>query len=332
MSSLHDPLPGEVHSDVHPDGTAALPELPAELSGPELKPGAQPDDVPAEDQPLFARYEYLPGPPVVRIPNFSHVSIFAILICLGYLLSGLGLAGALHLHLWGVRTSQQAANDIHYTLGGQAVWYFATLLGCLWVFPLVWQRGFFAGLQWRAHSAARFRWRILAAAAICFALAIADTLILPGPSDTPIDEIFRMPGAAWLLFAFGVTVAPIFEEIAYRGFLLPAVCTAYDWLTERITGRRAPLPDDLGHPRWSLRAMAVSSVLVSIPFALMHAEQTAYSLGPFLLLFCVSIILCWVRLSTRSLAASVAVHSGYNLLLFAIMIAGTGGFKHLENM
>jgi hypothetical protein len=64
----------------------------------------------------------------------------------------------------------------------------------------------------------------------------------------------------------------------------------------------------------------------------MHAEQTGYSLGPFLLLICVSLVLCWIRLSTRSLASSVLVHACYNLLLFSLMMLGTGGFRHLDKM
>ncbi len=51
--------------------------------------------------------------------------------------------------------------------------------------------------------------------------------------------------------------------------------------------------------------MVVGSLATSIPFAALHAEQTGYSIGPFLLLICVSLVLCAVRLTTRSLAASV---------------------------
>jgi hypothetical protein len=120
--------------------------------------------------------------------------------------------------------------------------------------------------------------------------------------------------------------------MAFRGFLLPALCTAYDWTSEHFTGNRPRWPDVTGHPRWSFSAMAAGSVLTSIPFALMHAEQTGYSLGPFLLLVSVSLVLCWVRLSTKSLAASVLVHSSYNFLLFSLMLAGTGGFQHLDRM
>ena len=56
------------------------------------------------------------------------------------------------------------------------------------------------------------------------------------------------------------------------------------------------------------------------------------TLGPFLLLVTVSLILCAVRLKTRSLAASTIVHSCYNFMIFATMLISTGGFRHLDKM
>ena len=53
----------------------------------------------------------------------------------------------------------------------------------------------------------------------------------------------------------------------------------------------------------------------------MHGAQTSWSLGPFLLLIFVSLVLCWVRLSTRSLAASTMVHACYNFMLFSVHAA-----------
>ena len=78
--------------------------------------------------------------------------------------------------------------------------------------------------------------------------------------------------------------------------------------------------------------MLIASILTSIPFAWMHAEQTAHALGPFLLLVSVSLVLCAARLASRSLAASVLVHASYNFLLFTLMLLGTGGFQHLDKM
>ena len=67
-------------------------------------------------------------------------------------------------------------------------------------------------------------------------------------------------------------------------------------------------------------------------FAAMHADQQGYALGPFLLLVAISLVLCAVRLRTRSVAASVLVHASYNFLLFSLMLLGTGGFRHLDKM
>lgn len=311
---------------------AAPAENPAvEAAGSE--PIVPPTEFPPAAEPLFARYEYVPPPPPApRKPNFGDFLVFAMLAFGGSLCAGLVVLGALHFHILGISTFKQANDEVHYRIGSQAVWYLVTLLFCVAVYPLLWRRSFFAGIEWRASAAARHIWRLVGAAGACFVGAIVDELLIPGPANTPIDQTFRMPGAVWLLFAFGVTLAPLIEEIAYRGFLLPSLCTAYDWMVEQFT-RSKPRPlGENGFPQWSLRAMAVGSVLTSIPFALMHGEQTAYSMGPFLLLVAISLVLCWVRLAVRSLAASVVVHSSYNLLLFTLMFFGTSGFRHLDKM
>ena len=78
--------------------------------------------------------------------------------------------------------------------------------------------------------------------------------------------------------------------------------------------------------------MVIASIATSLPFALLHAEQQGHSLGPFLLLITVSMILCAVRLKTRSLAASTLVHACYNFLIFSIMLISTGGFRHFDKL
>jgi membrane protease YdiL (CAAX protease family) len=269
---------------------------------------------------------------VVRIPNFGHLLILLILVIFGWMCAGILTLSALHFNLFGVSTIQVAVTEIHYTLGSMIVVYLSAFVAALIIFPMLWGESFFAGVQWNGETALRFRGRLFAAAFICFLFAMLNGILMPGPDNAPIDKIFRAPGAAWLLFVFGITAAPFFEELLFRGFLLPALCTAFDWMSEKIHGEATPALEQHGHPHWSLTAMAVSSVLTSIPFALMHAEQTGYSLGPFVLLVCVSLVLCWARLSTRSLAASVLVHASYNSLLFSFMLLGTSGFQHLDKM
>jgi membrane protease YdiL (CAAX protease family) len=342
MNNTPDQSPFEPEDLAPPEESATreplqLPAWTDELADPSSEhvppPAANPQITGPEDEPPIFQQFYSPTiEPEDRIPHLGHVGILCVLALCGLIAASLLARSALYFHLFGVSTLNQATNDIRYTLGSEAIFYFVTLGCCLLVFPVIWRKGFLAGLQWRGITALRLRGRLASAAVLCFLLAIVNGELMPGPSDAPIDLIFRTPGAAWLLFAFGITLAPFFEEFAFRGFLLPALCTACDWIAERATDTPAPPLDENGHPQWSLPAMAVASVLTSLPFALMHAYQTGYSLGPFLLLLFVSLVLCWIRLSTRSLASSVLVHACYNLLLFSLMVVGTGGFRHLENL
>jgi len=284
------------------------------------------------EMPLFASWSEPEVRPQARIPHFGHLAILVALASVGLLGSSLVVRSALHFHLFGISSADKAATDVHYTIGSMAILYLITFVASLAGFPLVWHRGLFAGLHWNAAAATRHFRSLLGAACVCFVLAMIDEVVLPGPTNAPIDKLFESRAAAWLLFGFGVTFAPFFEETVFRGFLLPALCTAFDWSVEKIYHTQAPALDKQGHPQWSLGAMIFASITTSVPFALMHAEQTAWSVGPFLLLVCVSLVLCWARLSTRSLAASVLVHASYNLLLFSLMLLGTQGFKHLDKM
>jgi membrane protease YdiL (CAAX protease family) len=347
MTGLPEQEPQQPEEPLLPAETATeevlAPEvLPAKILPPEAELASWPESEarleqadaspPQPEPPLFQSWSLPEIRLPERIPHLGHVCLLGVLAIVGLLGAELLTRFALHFHLFGISTAQQAMNDIHYTLGSQAVLYLLTLLACLVIFPLVWHKGFFAGLQWNGSTALRQRKRLLSAAAACFVIAIVNGVLMPGPNDTPIDKIFRSPGAAWLLFGFGVTFAPFFEEMIFRGFLLPALCTACDWVAEQACGKPIhPLAEN-GHPQWSLPAMAIASVLTSVGFSLMHAEQTSHAVGPFLLLICVSLVLCWARLRNRSLAASVLVHASYNFMLFVLMLLGTGGFRHLDNM
>ena len=292
---------------------------------------AQSTEAGAEPE-LFQSFSAPEVRPFERIPNFGHLCLLALLTVFGVLCAGLLTRVALAHHFFGISTMQGAIEDIHYELGAECVLYLFTLAACLIIFPMVWHKSFFAGVQWNFATAMRLKWRLLSAAGSCFLLALINGVLIPGPSNTPIDQIIRAPGAAWILFGFGITFAPFFEETLFRGFLLPALCTAFDWTAEKINHQTAlPLLEN-GHPQWSIAAMATASVATSVPFALMHAQQTGWSFGPFCLLLGVSLVLCAVRLSTRSLASSVLVHASYNFMLFLIMMVGTSGFRHLDKM
>jgi membrane protease YdiL (CAAX protease family) len=297
-------------------------EVPDESYGPAYSPGP----VILPPVPLH------PVPQQTRIPHFGHLLLFGLLFGFGAACSGGLTAVALHQHWFGVYSVKAAKTDIHYTLGSMALLYLITYGACLLIFPIVWRRSFMEGLHWNGFAAIR-KYRVLTSAAlICFLMALLSEYVMPGPTNAPIDKIFEAPGAAWFLFAFGVTFAPFFEEMIFRGLILPSFCTACDWVAEKVQHKEPPPLYADGHPQWSFGAMVFGSVLASIPFALMHAPQQGYSLGPFVLLLVVSLVLCWARLSTRSLAASVLVHASYNFMIFTLTLISTEGFRHMQRM
>ncbi len=328
-----DPLAPE-NTPVPPAEWTDEPEDPNPLSN-DLMPAVLDAPLAAAEvphQPMFAFDTLPPALSEERIPHLGHVGLLGILALFGLIGAMMLVPLALHFHLFGITAISQAATDYRYALGSQAAQYLITFAGSLIVFPLIWHKPFFEGIHWHGATARQRFGRLISVAVLCFFVAIVNGMLMPGPTNAPIDELFKAPGAAWILFAFGVTLAPFFEEMAFRGFVLPSLCTAYDWSVEQLTGvPRRPL-DEYDNPQWSLPAMILASLLTSIPFALMHGAQTSWSLGPFLLLIFVSLMLCWVRLSTRSLAASTLVHASYNFMLFSFMLLGTGGFKHLDKM
>jgi membrane protease YdiL (CAAX protease family) len=231
---------------------------------------------------------------------------------------------------------------VSYLIAGAIVWA---------IFTFLWRRPFAQGLHWN-FSVVRRRWVRLLAGGVALSLVVQLlSNYLPVPKTLPIDDFFRTPADVWLVALFGTFLAPVFEELAFRGFLLPSLASAWDWLRGQRGPRQNPGlnndsyigPVTLGHgddrlqsgdddPRWSVVALVVSCTLTSIAFALVHADQLAHAWAPLAVLFAVSLVLCGVRLWTQSLAASTLIHATYNGTIFTILFVGTGGFRHLDKI
>ena len=130
--------------------------------------------------------------------------------------------------------------------------------------------------------------------------------LLPMPKTLPIDNFFRTPTEAWVLSIFGITLAPLLEELFFRGFLYPV------------------LARNLG--TW------LAVVLTAIGFSLIHAPQLAKAWGPVLIVFLIGLALTIVRAVTKSVAASVLMHMAYNGTISVLLFIASSGFRHLEKI
>jgi uncharacterized protein len=142
-----------------------------------------------------------------------------------------------------------------------------------------------------------------------FVLSIALELfasLLPMPKNLPIETFFGTPADAWALSIFGITLAPLMEELFFRGFLYPVLARGI--------------------------GVFAAIVVTGLAFALLHGSQLSFSWGPVLVIFLVGVVLTAVRAYKNSVAAGLLIHIAYNATISLEMFARTDAFRHLEKL
>jgi membrane protease YdiL (CAAX protease family) len=317
---LTPPLPGDPRSTSQPHPPLA-----------DTSPSLNPEQPTGEAIVIVAPPpSYAAGPGVrARIPHIGHALLFISFAGLILLASQTALIGFSHPANNAQKILTTAMQPKLLVLA-MAVSYIVTLITSWFVFPLLWSRPFTDGIHWNFTAARRNVLKLIPLGlAVGFTVQAISSLI-PVPKSIPMDDFFRTPSDVWLVTAFGTLLAPMFEEICFRGFLLPAFAIAYDWLSLPKT--------PAAHERWKITTnlttagLVFSAILSSIFFALLHAEQLAHAWAALFVLFCVSLILTLVRIRTNSVASSILVHASYNFSVFLTLFLATGGYRHLERM
>jgi membrane protease YdiL (CAAX protease family) len=272
-------------------------------------------------------------------------------------------AAAIGLHFFPHETTTQMMKDPRLLVPAMFVSYLVAGLASILIFSAMWHRPFAEGVHWDMVPVLRSKWMLMGFGLVLSVVVQVLSNFLPIPKQLPIDDFFRTPADVWMVAVFGTFVAPVFEELAFRGFLLPSLATAWDWVTakfsKRIAGEVAalqppaalPLTADanpvasevaggqpllalapLRDPGWSPAALVFATTLTSFAFALLHSDQLAHAIAPLFVLFGVSVVLCLVRLRFHSMAASALVHACYNGTIFVALFVTTDGFRHLEKL
>jgi len=130
--------------------------------------------------------------------------------------------------------------------------------------------------------------------------------LLPMPKDLPIDRFFQTSKEAWVLSIFGMTLAPLMEELFFRGFLYPV-------LVRRL-------------------GVALAIILTAAGFGLIHAPQLGRAWGPVFVVFLVGLALTITRAVTKSVAPGFLMHVAYNGTISVFIFIGTDGFRHLDKL
>ncbi|QHS50585.1 CPBP family intramembrane glutamic endopeptidase [Edaphobacter sp. 12200R-103] len=309
------PQPDDLHRDL------SQPQAPADVA---MSPNGEAIVIQAPP-PSDARG---PGVPA-RVPHIGHAILFVALTFLLLMIAQVSLLGLAHPVADPHRTGVAAAHP-KLLIAAEAVSYVLTLAASWLFFPLLWQRSFSNGIQWNFATARRNAFKLIPIGLLIGFIVQALSSLIPVPKSIPMDDFFRTSSDVWVVAAFGTLLAPMFEEIAFRGFLFPAFAIAYDWLCLPRT--------PAAHEHWrnttnlTLASIIFSAILSSIFFALIHGQQLGHTWIAVFVLFCVSLVLTAVRVRTRSVASSALVHASYNLSVFLTMFIATGGFRHLERL
>ena len=311
---------------------------PDDLNSPESEPRAEPDP---EEDPLTASPETLFRPDIFgipspvpkiyprRIPNLGHVLLFFVL---ALVMLGIGqVLGVFILQLSHIFPHRGfdalfllSTDDARASIPIQALSYGLIALVVIPIFSVLWGEPFGQGVSWNSSEARHKAFRL---ALLGLTAGFGITLFgnyLPMPKNPPItQDMMKSAAGAWMMLIFGLTVAPLLEELAFRGFLLPGLVNSFQWFADRGAISKSAV-------KWI--GIPVSVLLTSLGFAFMHSPQVSHAWGPLVLIGTVSIILCIVRLALDSVAAGVVVHAAYNFTLFAGVLYQTDGFRHLDKL
>lgn len=106
-----------------------------------------------------------------------------------------------------------------------------------------------------------------------------------------MEQLLADPVGCRLLVLFGVTGAPLIEELLFRGIILPV----------------------------AVRSLGIAGglLITSIPFSLMHGPMYDWSWQHLFLLVFVGVAFGLVRIRSNSTLASTITHGAYNLVMFA---------------
>jgi membrane protease YdiL (CAAX protease family) len=251
----------------------------------------QPDFPPAQEPPSDAA----PAPQPYPFWSYSDVVIFTVLALPCMLLADLMVKAFIrlfHLHR-GIAVAELIPAEF---LG------YGFLFGTLLLIFRVWYgRPFWRSLGWTDT-----RLPVLSIALAGFAtavmVAVVSALIHLPETDTPMMELMNSPTAVMLMAVFGVTVAPICEELAFRGFLQP--------LLERSLGP------------------ALGVLASSIPFGLLHFSEYGNSWKHVLLISMAGAAFGCMRHFTGSTKASAIMHACYNGLFFIVLLSDRKDLPH----
>lgn len=170
----------------------------------------------------------------------------------------------------------------------QLVFYVAIYLAFLLALRLRYNKPVFSSLGWRRTTASRTL-VLIGLGGVCLSPLVSGVATLLHTPDVRMDILDELNNKPVILALFGVmaiTIAPLFEELLFRGFLQPLFC--------RTLG------------------VVAGIALTSLIFGSLHAFQYKFVWQYVAAVSIVGAVLGTVRYRTNSIIPSTIMHACYN--------------------
>ena len=168
------------------------------------------------------------------------------------------------------------------------------------IFGARYGRPVFASLGWRRTGFNVFL-TVIGGIALAFALSAIASLIHTPKVDSPIEQLAKDPVNFVAFAIIAVSIAPLFEELFFRGFLQP--------LFSRSVG------------------MVAGIVLTAALFGALHAPEYSWAWQYGVAVGLAGAIFGWIRAKTNSIIPSTIMHGSYN----AVFVVALAFSKHSLN-
>ncbi len=247
--------------------------------GPTVEAAPPPETAPQAELALPERY-----------PFWGYLDLF------GFVL--VALLGSLVVSLL-MATLIPAAHvkQIYVLLPAQVLLY-AFLLGTLGlIFRRYYGRPFWYSLRWTPAGLSS-GWVAACGMFVALGVMTASVLLRTPDIDSPMKALLSDPVSVLIIGVMGTTLAPVCEEIVFRGFLQP--------LLVRSMGA------------------APGILLTAAAFGLMHLAEYGYSWRHALLIAAAGAAFGWMRQTTGSTKAAAIMHAAYNGVFFLLLAAQWG--------
>ncbi len=172
---------------------------------------------------------------------------------------------------------------------------------CLWaLFRLRYRRPFWASLGWRRPARGLGSYAVWGPL-LALGVALVGALLRTPDIQMPMKQLLADRQSLVLVGVFAITLGPLCEELAFRGFLLP--------LPARTFGE------------------AGGVLLIAGLFSLVHGPQYAWSWRHLILITGAGAAFGFVRLRSGSTLAATVMHATYNLTFFIAYLSQSGGLS-----